>query len=61
MLEYRDYIPCCTGMIQKEVAERLAARPGNKTYGILSVLVQLWYDVEYLFTVSRGSSIRRRR
>ena len=54
MLEYRDYIPCCTGMIQKEVAERLAARPGNKTYGILSVLVQLWYDVEYLFTVEPG-------
>ena len=54
MLEYRDLIPCCTGMIQKEVAERLAARPGNKTYGILSVLVQLWYDVEYLFTVEPG-------
>ena len=54
MLEYRDYIPCCTGMIQKEVAERLAAQPGNKTYGILSVLVQLWYDVEYLFTVEPG-------
>jgi len=51
MLDYRHLIPCCTGMIQKEVAERLAAKPGNKTYGILSVLVQLWYDVEYLFTV----------
>lgn len=51
MLEYRDYIPCCTGMIQKEVAERITARPGNKTYGILSVLIQAWYDVEYLFTV----------
>lgn len=38
-------------MIQKEVAERMAARPGCKAYGILSVLVQLWYDVEYLFTV----------
>lgn len=51
MLDYRELIPCCTGMIQKEVAERLAANPGSKTYGILSVLIQLWYDVEYLFTV----------
>lgn len=54
MLDYRHLIPCCTGMIQKEVAERLAAAPGNKSYGILSVLVQLWYDVEYLFTVEPG-------
>lgn len=54
MLDYRRLIPCCTGMIQKEVAERLAAKPGNKSYGILSVLVQLWYDVEYLFTVEPG-------
>lgn len=54
MLEYRDFIPCCTGMIQKEVAERLAASPGNKAYGILSVLIGLWYDVEYLFTVEPG-------
>ena len=38
-------------MIQKEVAERIAASPGNKTYGILSVLIQAWYSVEYLFTV----------
>ena len=53
-LDYRHLIPCCTGMIQKEVAERLAAKPGNKSYGILSVLVQLWYDVEYLFTVEPG-------
>lgn len=51
MLEYKDLIPCCTGMIQKEVAERIAARPGNKAYGILSVLIQAWYSVEYLFTV----------
>lgn len=50
-LEYRDFIPCCTGMIQKEVAERLAGKPGTKAWGILSVMVQLWYDVEYLFTV----------
>ena len=51
MLDYKDLIPCCTGMIQKEVAERIAAGPGSKTYGILSVLLQAWYSVEYLFTV----------
>ena len=51
MLEYKNLIPCCTGMIQKEVAERIAAGPGSKTYGILSVLIQAWYKVEYLFTV----------
>ena len=52
VLYYKDQIPCCSGMLQKEVAERLAAGPGSKTYGILSVLLQAWYDVEYLFTVS---------
>ena len=51
MLDYKDLIPCCTGMIQKEVAERIAAGPGSKTYGILSILIQAWYKVEYLFTV----------
>ena len=51
VLDYRHLIPLCTGMIQKEVAERMAARPGSKAYGILSVLVQAYYDVEYLFTV----------
>ncbi len=51
MLDYRDLIPCCTGMIQREVAQRMAAGPGSRTYGILSVLVQAWYSVEYLFTV----------
>lgn len=51
MLEYKDLIPCCTGMIQKEVAERIAAAPGSKTYGILSIFIQAWYKVEYLFTV----------
>ena len=51
MLDYKDLIPCCTGMIQKEVAERMAAGPGSQTYGILSVLIQAWYRVEYLFTV----------
>lgn len=52
MLDNKELIPCCTGMIQKEVAERIAAGPGSKTYGILSVLIQAWYEVEYLFTVS---------
>ena len=51
MLENKGLIPCCTGMIQKEVAERMAAEPGSKTYGVLSVLIQAWYDVDYLFTV----------
>ena len=51
MLDNRDLIPCCTGMIQREVALRMASEPGNKAYGILSVLIQAWYDVEYLFTV----------
>ena len=54
MLEYKDLIPCCTGMIQREVAQRMAAAPGSKTYGILSVLIQAWYDVEYLFTVDEN-------
>lgn len=54
MLDNKDLIPCCTGMIQREVALRMASAPGNKAYGILSVLIQAWYDVEYLFTVSEG-------
>lgn len=51
VLEYRERIPLVVGMLQKEVAERLASPPGNKSYGILSVLLQAWYDIEYLFTV----------
>jgi 16S rRNA (adenine1518-N6/adenine1519-N6)-dimethyltransferase len=51
MLDNRDLIPCCTGMIQREVALRMASQPGTKDYGILSVLIQAWYNVEYLFTV----------
>ena len=51
MLDNKDLIPCCTGMIQREVAQRIAAAPGCKAYGILSVMIQAWYDVEYLFTV----------
>lgn len=55
VLDYRNQIPEVVGMLQKEVAERLAAPPGSKTYGILSVLLQAWYNVEYLFTV--GSEV----
>lgn len=51
ILKYRDCVSESVGMIQKEVAERLAAGPGSKTYGILSVLLQAYYDIEYLFTV----------
>lgn len=52
ILDYKEHIPCCSGMLQKEVAERIASKPGKKAYGILSVLLQAWYDIEYLFTVS---------
>lgn len=51
VLDYRNQIPEVVGMLQKEVAERLAAGPGSKTYGILSVLLQAYYQIEYLFTV----------
>jgi 16S rRNA (adenine1518-N6/adenine1519-N6)-dimethyltransferase len=51
VLDYKDKIPCCSGMLQKEVAERLASKPGKKAFGIISVLLQVWYDIEYLFTV----------
>lgn len=54
MLDFKDLIPCCTGMIQREVAQRIASAPGSKAYGILSVMIQAWYDVEYLFTVDEG-------
>ena len=57
VLEARTLIPEVVCMIQKEVAERLAAPPGSKTYGILSVLLQAWYDIEYLFTVGEGSFV----
>ncbi len=52
VLEYRNKVTEITGMLQKEVAERICAGPGSKTYGILSVLLQAWYKPEYLFTVS---------
>jgi len=51
VLDYKDQIPEVVGMFQKEVAERIAARPGSKTYGITSVLLQAFYNIEYLFTV----------
>lgn len=51
ILDYRDRVVACSGMLQREVAERLAAPAGKKARGILSVLLQAWYDVEYLFTV----------
>ena len=47
----REQVPEVVGMFQKEVAERIASKPGNKTYGIISVLLQSYYDIEYLFTV----------
>ena len=52
ILDNKDLVPVCSGMLQREVAERLAAREGTKARGILSVLLQAWYDIEYLFTVS---------
>ena len=52
VLEYKERIPMVVGMVQKEVAERLSSPPGNKSYGILSVLLQAWYNIDYLFTVS---------
>lgn len=55
ILDYRESVPQVVCMIQKEVAERIAEKPGTKTYGILSVLLQAWYDIEYLFTVGEGA------
>ena len=51
VLDYKDRVVCCSGMLQREVAERLAAPAGTKARGILSVLLQAWYNVDYLFTV----------
>ena len=51
VLDHRNLVTEVVGMVQKEVAERIAAPPGSKTYGILSVLLQAWYDIDYLFTV----------
>jgi 16S rRNA (adenine1518-N6/adenine1519-N6)-dimethyltransferase len=52
IIENRDLVPECVGMIQREVAVRIAEPPGSREYGILSVLLQAWYDIDYLFTVS---------
>lgn len=54
ILEYKNIVNEVVCMIQKEVAERIVSEPGNKTYGILSVLLQSWYDIEYCFTVSEN-------
>ena len=51
VLKYKEQVVEVVGMVQKEMAERMAAKEGNKTYGILSVLMQAWYDIDYLFTV----------
>ncbi len=55
ILDNLENVPQVVCMIQKEVAERIAEKPGSKTYGILSVLLQAWYDIEYLFTVGSGA------
>jgi 16S rRNA (adenine1518-N6/adenine1519-N6)-dimethyltransferase len=54
VLDFKDRVPLVVGMFQKEVAERLAEQPGSKKYGILSVLLQAWYNIEYLFTVNEN-------
>lgn len=54
VLDYKDRVCCCSGMLQREVAERLTAAPCTKARGILSVLLQTWYNEEYLFTVSEN-------
>ena len=54
ILVYRDRVPEAVGMVQREVAVRIAEKPGTKDYGILSVFLQAFYDIEYLFTVSEG-------
>ncbi len=54
VLENRDIVPEVVGMVQREVGVRIAEPPGSRDYGILSVLLQAWYDIEYLFTVSEG-------
>ena len=55
VLDWKDQVECMVGMFQKEVAQRIAAREGNKVYGVISVLVQAFYDVEYLFDVNENS------
>ena len=57
LIDHKAQVPQIVCMLQKEVAERLASPPGNKSYGILSVLLQAWYNIDYLFTVEPGSFI----
>lgn len=57
VLENKEHIPAMVGMFQKEVAQRIASGPGNKSYGILSVLLQPWYEIEYLFSVDENKFI----
>lgn len=54
VLDYKDQVPQVVGMFQREVAQRIASPPGNKSYGILSVLLQAYYDIQYLFTVDEN-------
>ena len=54
VLEYRNQVDYVVGMFQREVAKRIAEKPGSKEYGILSVLLQAYYNIEYLFTVNEG-------
>lgn len=55
ILDYKESVPEVVCMIQKEVAERIAEKPGTRVYGILSVLLQAWYDIEYILTVGEGA------
>ena len=55
IIEWKDHVPNAIGMFQKEVAERVASKEGNKVYGVISLLVQYYYDVEYLFSVNNKS------
>ena len=55
ILDEKDRVPECVCMIQKEVADRIAEKPGSKTYGILSVLLQAWYDIDYIISVGSGA------
>ncbi len=61
VLDFKDQIPLCTGMIQREMALRLCSEPGNKAYGVLSIFVQAWYDCTYLFTVNEDSFLPKPR
>jgi 16S rRNA (adenine1518-N6/adenine1519-N6)-dimethyltransferase len=57
LLEWEGAVSCIIGMFQKEVAQRIAAKEGNKVYGVTSVLIQAWFDVEYLFDVQEHSFV----